>query len=128
MKIGSIVNSSVNTIFVEDTVQKALEIMTGMNINGMLVVDHENKLVGMIVKADIYRFLIQPGHIDSCPVDWVMSKQVITAEADDDILLVAKRLRDHDIVAMPVLENEEIVGIISIEDLLDYYISLNSKS
>jgi len=128
MKIGSIVNSSINTIFVEDTVQKALEIMTGLKINGMLVVDHENKLVGMVVKADIYRFLIQPGHIDSCPVDWVMSKQVITADANDDISLVAKRLRDHNIVAMPVLENEEIVGIISIEDLLDYYLSLNSKS
>jgi CBS domain-containing protein len=128
MKIGSIVNSNINTIFVEDTVQKALEIMTGLKINGMLVVDHENKLVGMVVKADIYRFLIQPGHIDSCPVDWVMSKQVITADANDDILLVAKRLRDHNIVAMPVLENEEVVGIVSIEDLLDYYLSLNSKS
>lgn len=128
MKISSIVNSRVNTIFVEDTIQKALEIMTNLNINGMLVVDNENKLVGMIVKADIYRFLIQPGHIDSCPVEWVMSKQVITADANDEIIFVAKRLRDNNIVAMPVLESEKIVGIISIEDLLDYYIGLNSNS
>lgn len=128
MKIGSIVNFGVNTIFIEDTIQKALEIMTSLNINGILVVDNDTKLVGMVVKADIYRFLIQPGHYDSCPVEWVMSKSVITAEANEDVLLVAKRLRDNNIVAMPVLEKEKVVGIISIEDLLDYYMSLNSKS
>ena len=128
MKIGSIVNSSINSIFAENTIQKALEIMTSLNLNGMLVVDNDHKLVGMVVKADIYRFLIQPGHYDSCPVEWVMSKSVISAEADEEIQIVAKRLRENNIVAMPVLEKEKVVGIISLEDLLDYYMSLSSKS
>lgn len=122
MKISSILNSKVNTIVANDTINKALEIMNAMKINGMPVVNDDNTLVGMIVKADIYRFLIQPGHYDSCPVEWVMSNSVITAEADEDILIVAKRLRDNNIVAMPVLENEQVVGIISLEYLLDYFI------
>lgn len=128
MKIGSILNPNVHTIVANDTINKALEIMNTMKINGMPVVNEDNKLVGMIVKADIYRFLIQPGHIDSCPVEWVMSKTVITAEASEDILIVAKRLRDNSIVAMPVLENEQVVGIISLEYLLDYFISKETQA
>jgi len=127
MKISSILNSKVNTIVANDTINKALEIMNAMKINGMPVVNDDNTLVGMIVKADIYRFLIQPGHYDSCPVEWVMSNSVITAEADEDILIVAKRLRDNNIVAMPVLENEQVVGIISLEYLLDYFISKETQ-
>lgn len=128
MKISNVLNPKVNTISVDGTIEEALEVMTSMKINGMPVVDGDNKLVGMIVKSDIYRFLIQPGHYDSCPVEWVMSKVVITVEANEDVLLVAKRLRDNNIVAMPILENDKVVGIISIEDLLDYYIGLNSQS
>ena len=93
----------------------------------MPVVDDKDVLVGMVVKADIYRFMIHPGHYVSCPVEWVMSKSVILAQSDEDLLTVAKRLRKNDIIAMPVVENEKIIGIISIEDLLDYFINIDIK-
>ena len=123
MKITEIIKHDLHTINVIDTVDKALDTLQNLNLNGMPVVDDTNTLVGMIVKADIYRFMIHPGHYDSCPVDWVMSKSVITAKSDEDILVVAKRLRDNNIIAMPVVENDKVVGIVSIEDLLDYFIN-----
>ncbi|MBL4930727.1 CBS domain-containing protein [Clostridium paridis] len=123
MKITEIIKHDLHTINVNDTVDKALETLQNLNLNGMPVVDETNTLVGMVVKADIYRFMIHPGHYDSCPVDWVMSKSVITAGSDEDILVVAKRLRDNNIIAMPVVKNDKVVGIVSIEDLLDYFIN-----
>ncbi|WP_238885932.1 CBS domain-containing protein [Clostridium sp. YIM B02551] len=123
MKITEIIKHDLHTINVNDTVDKALETLQNLNLNGMPVVDETNTLVGMVVKADIYRFMIHPGHYDSCPVDWVMSKSVITARSDEDILVVAKRLRDNNIIAMPVVKNDKVVGIVSIEDLLDYFIN-----
>ncbi|MDR3602042.1 MAG: CBS domain-containing protein [Desulfosporosinus sp.] len=125
MKLSSILNYNVNTIAADDTLNKALEMMNSMNFNGMPVVNSDNQLVGMIVKADVYRFLIEQGHYDSYPVERVMSKSVITAEVNEDILAVAKRLRESNIVAIPVLENEKVVGIISMENLIDYFISKN---
>jgi CBS domain-containing protein len=125
MKINSILNYNVNTIDADDTIYTALEIMNSKNLNGMPVVNHDHQLVGMIVKADVYRFLIQQGHYDGYPVERVMSKSVITAEVNEEILVVAKRLRENNIVAIPVLENEKVVGLISMENLLDYYISKN---
>jgi predicted transcriptional regulator len=125
MKINSIIKQNFYIINVNDPIDKALDLMDKFSINGMPVVDDKDTLVGMIVKADIYRFMIHPGHYVSCPVEWVMSKSVILAQSDDDLLTVAKRLRKNDIIAMPVLENDKIIGTISIEDLLDYFLNLD---
>ncbi|TCT13854.1 CBS domain protein [Natranaerovirga pectinivora] len=122
MKINTIMKKNVFKITPTDSIKMALDKMTELNINGMPVINEEDVLVGMIVKADIYRFLIEPGHYDSCPVEWVMTKKVITANSDEEIVGVGKKLRDNNIIAMPVLENEMVVGIVSIEDILDYYI------
>jgi Mg/Co/Ni transporter MgtE len=128
MKISSIIKPNFHTINVNDTIDKALDFMDKLNINGMPVVDDKEIEVGMIVKADIYRFMIHPGHYVSCPVEWVMSKSVISAQSDEDLLTVAKRLRENDIITMPVIEDEKIVGVINIDDLLDYFIDSCSKN
>ena len=125
MKINSIIKQNFHTINVNDPIDKALNMMDTFNINGMPVVNDKDALVGMVVKADIYRFMIQPGHYVSCPVEWVMSKSIILAQSDEDLLTVANRLRKNDIIAMPVVENDKIIGIISIEDLLDYFIPID---
>ena len=125
MKINSIIKQNFHTINVNDPIDKALDMMDKFNINGMPVVNDNDALVGMVVKADIYRFMVHPGHYVSCPVEWVMSKSVILAQSDEDLLTVANRLRKNDIIAMPVVENDKIIGIISIEDLLDYFINID---
>lgn len=126
MRINDIIKPNFHIISVNDSIDKALNLMNTLNLNGMPVVDDKNELVGMVVKADIYRFMIQPGHYDSCPVEWVMSKSVISAQSDEDLLTVAKRLRKNDIVSMPVVENEKVTGIVTLEDLLDYFLQENS--
>lgn len=125
MKIKEIVKLPVISVKPNDTIGKALEIMKSENINGAPVVDDTNHLIGIIVKADIYRFLIDPGHYESCPVEWVMTKEVVKADIDEDISDVAKRLRNHDVIALPVLDQDVVVGIVSIEDFLDFYIGNN---
>lgn len=106
-----------------DTIGRVLEIMRDENVNGTPIIDGENHLKGIIVKADIYRFLMDPGHYESCPVEWVMTKKVVKAYVNEDIIDVAKRLRENDIIALPVLEDDVVVGIVSIEDFVDYYIN-----
>ncbi len=127
MKISSIVKQNFHTININDPIDKALDLMDKFNINGMPVVNDKATLVGMVVKADIYRFMIHPGHYVSCPVEWVMSKSVIIAQSDEDLLTVTKRLRENDIIAMPVVENDNIIGMISIDDLLDYFLTTSTQ-
>jgi CBS domain-containing protein len=122
MKIYKLMKQNFVSVRPGDTIEDALAKMSSMKVNGAPVVDRNGKLVGMIVKADIYRFLITPGHIEKCPVEWVMSKDVITASVDEEVLTVARRLRKNNIIAVPVLEGDIVRGVISIEDILDFYI------
>ena len=72
--------------------------------------------------------MVHPGHYVSCPVEWVMSKSVIVAQSNEDLYTVARRLRKNDIIAMPVVENDKIIGIIRIEDLLDYFLNIDPQT
>ncbi|MCI1945120.1 CBS domain-containing protein [Clostridium luticellarii] len=123
MPVKEIMRSRIVKLNKEDSLCKALKVMDDHGINGAPVVDESGKLVGMIVKADIYRFLMEEGHYDTCPVDWAMTKNVITAHGNEDIFAVARRLREKNIIAIPVIDDKNIVeGIVSIEDIMDYAI------
>lgn len=123
--IEKIMNHHIIKLSPEDTLIKALEIMNNNNINGAPVIDDNQELVGIIVKADIYRFLMEEGHYDTCPVDWAMTKKVISASKDEDIIEIARRLRENDIVAIPILDGSNVIGIVSIENIVDYFIDIN---
>ncbi len=123
MKINQIMKSPVILSRPKESIGDVLDTMKNENIHGLPVADDNGKLLGIVVKADIYRFLMDPGHYKSCPVEWVMTKDVVTALEDEDIKTVARRLRDNDVIALPVVEGENVVGIVSIEDFMDYYIS-----
>jgi CBS domain-containing protein len=117
--ISDIMNTHVIILKPKDSVKKALDLMNDNNINGAPVVNEEGNLIGMIVKADIYRFLIEEGHYDTCPVEWVMTKDVFTASKEEDIISIAKKILDKDIIAMPIVDSSnKLLGIVSIEDIL----------
>ena len=123
MKIYKLMKNNFISLQKDETIDVALEKMSNLKVNGAPVIDDAGKLIGMVVKADIYRFLTTPGHIEKCPVEWVMTKDVITATVDDELLSVANRLRENNIIAMPVIDDETVRGMISIEDILDFYIN-----
>ncbi|MBA5851848.1 CBS domain-containing protein [Clostridium sp. cel8] len=127
--ITTIMHSKILKLRPDDTLSKALDVMGEHKVNGAPVIDIKGKLVGMIVKADIYRFLMEEGHYDTCPVEWVMTKDVITAHEDEDVIDVAKRIRKNNIIAIPVIDDDNTVeGMISIGDIVDYFIDKSDKN
>ncbi|AKA68203.1 MULTISPECIES: CBS domain-containing protein [Clostridium] len=120
--INEIMHSDIVKLRIDDNLKKALETINANKVNGAPVVDENDKLVGIIVKADIYRFLMEEGHYDTCPVDWVMTKNVVTASKDEGIVEVAARLRENDIIAIPIVDGDVLKGIVTIEDIVDYII------
>lgn len=119
-------NGMINQNFIKlepnRSVKEALDEMIKRKKSVAVVVDSENNLKGIIVKADIYRFLGQPGHYESLPVEIAMTKAVITANIQEDIKSIAKKLRENDISAVPVLDNGKVIGIVGLEEIVDYFI------
>ncbi|ADL43313.1 putative signal transduction protein with CBS domains [Caldicellulosiruptor obsidiansis OB47] len=122
--LSNIINKDFIKLLPTDTVKFALEQMQKRKKSVAVIVDENDFLKGIIVKADIYRFLSQPGHYETYPVELAMTKAVITADKNDDIKDVAKLLRENDISAVPVLDDGKVIGLIGLEDIVDYFINM----
>ncbi len=119
--IGDILSPDFVHARMGDRVEQVLEVMTRQQINTVPVMDDAGSLRGILVRSDIYRFMIDPGHYSSCPVEWVMTKNVVTARLEDSLAETALRLLDHRIEAMPVLDGDRVVGVVSKADLLRHF-------
>ena len=51
------------------------------------------------------------------PISSIMTKEVITLSLDDSLYSAEKRMKTHHIRHMPVVQNEELIGLISLSDL-----------
>ncbi|WXR61939.1 CBS domain-containing protein [Peptostreptococcaceae bacterium AGR-M142] len=100
-----------------------LRIMEEENINGVPIVSEEDKVVGFVVKSDIYRFLRDLGHYPEYPVELIMSKEVHSLNENMSLLEASKLLRKENITAVPIINNDdELVGLISLENIVDCFI------
>ena len=85
------------------------------------VVDAEGKLVGIVAHNDLEVFLSQagsPGVIKrQHRVDQVMSQEVMMVPPDCPLEEAASLMVEHKIGSLPVVENEQVVGIITETDI-----------
>jgi CBS domain-containing protein len=68
--------------------------------------------VGIITDWDITRASATAGP-RNLPLAQVMTRDVITAHPDDTILDVVHKLEHHEISAMPVVRDKQVMGVIS---------------
>ncbi|MCH7655893.1 MAG: CBS domain-containing protein [Chloroflexi bacterium] len=88
-------------------------------ISGLPVVDSGRALVGIVTGFDLVRALRAGKDLAVTPVDELMSRDVITIEADapvDDVMEVLERER---ILRVPVVADGRLVGVVSRSDVLE---------
>lgn len=65
---------------------------------------------------------------DNCPISDIMSSPAICVHTNDDQEEVATKFQEYDLLAMPVVDNENrIVGIITIDDIVDVIEAENTE-
>lgn len=100
------------------TVIDAARLMNERRIGALVVLDHEDRLVGMFTERDVLvRVVAEERNPRETRVGDVMTKQVIACRSDtpsDDLraLMREKRIRH-----VPVVEDGRVIGMISIGDL-----------
>lgn len=124
-KVKNILESKGNAIYsVEPTIMvyRAIELMCEKNIGGLLIVD-DGKLVGIFTERDYARKLILRGKSSKdTPISELMTSNLITVSPDTSIddcmrVMVGRKIRH-----LPVLDEGELVGLISIGDVVRHVI------
>lgn len=96
-------------------------------------VGERERLVGIVSDRDI-RVVgsehpdARPGVTLKSPVSEIMTRDVLTAHPLDPIEESARILREHRIGAMPVLEGDELVGIVTGIDFLEALVAITGVS
>ena len=117
MKVRNIMTSSVATIGMNETITDASRIMEMQKVN-CLVVMGGRSAVGMITDSDITRYVVSKG-LDpkQTKTSEIMSSPLIFVSPDDTVERVAEILTKHKINRLVVVENGNLVGIITDADI-----------
>lgn len=106
------------------TVQQALDIMRKDNV-GALIIDRreEGDEYGIIVLSDIAAKVIAGNHSpERTSVYEVMSKPVVSVDADMDIKYAIRLLSRFDLSRALVTENGQLIGLVSLRQMVFHYI------
>jgi CBS domain-containing protein len=125
--IYSIMQRKVHTVSPDDRVIHARRIMITENIARLPVLE-EKKLVGIISDIEIalafaslkksFSIGKQKHHLDELLVEDAMRTPVVWTTPSTSIFDAAQLMLNHNIGALPLLENEKLVGMVTRTDLL----------
>ena len=103
----------------DDTVAHAVEVLRDKGIGALLVKNPQGDLVGILSERDIVRRLADtPGKTLPQTVKDLMSTDVVTATPDQSVVEVLRRMTDGRFRHMPVVEQDQLVGMITIGDVV----------
>jgi len=109
------------------TLPDARRLMQQRHIRRLPVVDATGRLVGIVTEGDINR--VSDSHITDVrdydlyhrvadlPIQEIMTRTVVTVAPDTPILAVAQRLLEQRIGGVPVVDEGQVVGVITESDL-----------
>ena len=120
-KISSILNgksSELWSVNSDDLVHNAIRLMAEKGIGAVLVIDNE-KLSGILSERDYARKIFLENRSSStAKVSEIMTSNVITITSDNSINECMSMMTENDFRHLPVVENEKILGMVSIGDLV----------
>ncbi len=124
MPLGEICNREVVFITREGSIRDAIGLMRNHHVGAVVVVDEiqgRRLPVGVLTDRDIVlELLAKDVELGRVSVGDMMSRELLTAREEDDIMDTIKRMRSAGVRRLPVIDNEGcLVGIVTVDDLID---------
>jgi len=129
--IRAILNQKSGEVFSispESTFFEAVEVMDAKNVGALLVMEQE-RVVGIISERDYTRKVVLRGKRSrEIKVAEIMSTNVTVTHPREPVEKCLRLMTDKHIRHLPVLEDDKVVGVISIGDLVKHVISCQSAA
>ena len=120
------------------TLPDARRLMYERRVRRLPVVDATGRLLGIVTEGDINR--VSDSHITDVrdynlyhrvadlPIQEIMTRTVVTVAPDTPILVMAQRLLEQRISGVPVVDEGQVVGVITESDLFRRIVALETES
>lgn len=122
------------TTTAKTSVPDALRLMREKKIRRLPVIDDHKRLIGIVSDKDLLHASPSPATLlavweipellGKLKVETVMTRQVVTVSADTPIEEAARIMADESIGGLPVMQDQELVGIITETDIFKIFLSL----
>lgn len=109
--------SNVITIEPSVVVSEAAKIMINKNIGGLIVIENK-KPIGIITEKDFTSLIAEGKDPHKVKVKDAMSKPLITISPRAGLIDAAKLMTSSNVRKLPVLEDGNLIGIITAEDIV----------
>ncbi|HDR16893.1 MAG TPA: CBS domain-containing protein, partial [Desulfobacteraceae bacterium] len=129
MYVGRIMHRELVTVPPDTPLDKARDIIAEKAISHLLIVDHGGKLVGLVSDRDIRQSWASPATslskqelnylLGKINLGMIMVKKIVTVGPETTIERAALIMQQNRISALPVLEQEKLVGIITTTDVME---------
>jgi CBS domain-containing protein len=129
--ISSILHQKTSALWLvapQTTVFDAIKLMAEKNIGALPVVSG-GTLVGIFTERDYTRKIALQGKSSRNTLVWeVISKEVISVTPDESVEECMRLMTEKRVRHLPVVQNRELHGIISIGDLVNWIISAQNAT
>ena len=105
------------TAMENDSAELVLKMMIWKDIHHTPILDHNLDLAGVLTWTDVQNYLKDPDQLKESTGS-IMTKDVITVEADVKLLEAKEIMDKNDINCLPVVHDKKLIGIITSNDIL----------
>ena len=124
-----LVSQSLHTVKADSKINDVVCFMAEHNIGLVPVLSEEGKLLGVFSERDLVRRVIAKGlDLKTTSVEEIMTKDLVLANIDETYEQCLQKMKERGTRHILIIENEKLVGILSIRDLLEMDIKVQRET
>jgi len=118
MTIGDVMTKSVISVDVSMTINESAKMMEDAKVGAVIVMEN-NTPVGIVTDRDLAVKVVAHAYDITTSVKQIMSSPLFSINSDESVRTAADLMHDRGIRKLPVIDGENIVGIITATDIVN---------